>query len=101
MTFDSKTIQAIIAYAAIVMGVLTTQLQGVKLPVWGSIILGVFGVLLHPDTSLTVPVVSPAKPVLALTPQPLPTPVAVPSVPGNAGAPTTIPVVPAAPPPPA
>ena len=58
MTFDSKTIQAIIAYAAIVMGVLTTQLQGVKLPVWGSIILGVFGVLLHPDTSLTVPVVS-------------------------------------------
>lgn len=53
MTVDGKTIQAIIAYAAIVMGVLTTELQGVKLPTWGSVILGVFGILLHPQTSIT------------------------------------------------
>lgn len=53
MTVDGKTVQAIIAYAAVVMGVLTTVLSGIQLPHWGSVILGVFGVLLHPDTSIT------------------------------------------------
>lgn len=79
MTFDSKTIQAIIAYASIIMGVLTTQLQGVHLPVWGSAILGIFGILLHPDTSVTAPA-TPAKPVLDVTPKP-PSAVPVPAVP--------------------
>lgn len=85
MTFDSKTIQAIIAYASLIMGVLTTTLQGVHLPVWGSAILGIFGILLHPDTSVTVPTVSAPKPVLDLTPKPaVPVP-AVPVVPTNIG----------------
>lgn len=53
MTINTKTLQEIIAYAAIVMGVLTTTLQGVHLPPVASAILGVFGVLLHPSTSIT------------------------------------------------
>jgi hypothetical protein len=53
MTVDEKSLQTIIAYAAVVMGVLTTQLQGIHLPTWGSVILGVFGILLHPQTSIT------------------------------------------------
>ena len=52
MTVDGKTIQAIIAYASIVMGVLTSQLSGIHLPPLASAILGIFGVLLHPDTSV-------------------------------------------------
>ena len=46
-------LQHVMAYAAIVFGVLTTQLQGIHLPTWGSAILGVFGILLHPWTSVT------------------------------------------------
>ena len=61
----SALLQHVMAYAAVVMGVLTTQLQGVKLPVWGSVILGVFGILLHPWTSVTstnAPAQQPAPP---------------------------------------
>ena len=52
---NSKLVQTIVSYAAIIMGVLTTQLNGIKLPTAASIILGIFGVLLHPQTSITVP----------------------------------------------
>lgn len=55
MTVDGKTIQAIIAYASLVFGVLTQALQGIHLPVAASVILGVFGILLHPNTSITSP----------------------------------------------
>ena len=55
VTIDNKTIQAIIAYAAVVFGVLTTQPNGIHLSPTASAILGVFGILLHPDTSITVP----------------------------------------------
>ena len=59
MTINGKYIspsaifQHVMAYAAVVVGVLTTQLSGIKLPVWGSAILGIFGILLHPWTSVT------------------------------------------------
>jgi hypothetical protein len=53
VTIDLKSFQTIIAYASIVMGVLTTQLQGIHLPTAASVILGVFGILLHPQTSVT------------------------------------------------
>lgn len=53
MTVDLKSLQTIIAYASIVMGVLTTTLSGIHLPPVASAILGVFGVLLHPSTSIT------------------------------------------------
>lgn len=49
----SLLLQHVMSYAAIVFGVLTTQLQGIHLPTWGSAILGVFGILLHPWTSIT------------------------------------------------
>lgn len=49
----SALLQHVMAYAAVIMGVLTTQLQGVHLPTWGSAILGIFGILLHPWTSIT------------------------------------------------
>jgi hypothetical protein len=55
MTINPKTVQAFIAYLSIVAGVLTTTLQGVHLPPIASAILGIFGVLLHPQTSITVP----------------------------------------------
>lgn len=90
MTFDSKTIQAIISYASIIMGVLTTQLQGVHLPVWGSAILGIFGILLHPDTSVTASAGT-AKPVLELTGAKS-NPQQVPSVPVPAQVVPTVPV---------
>lgn len=51
----SKTLQTIVAYLSIVFGVLTTQLQSIHLPVLASAILGAFGVLLHPQTSITAP----------------------------------------------
>ena len=53
MTIDLKSLQSIIAYASIVMGVLTQALGGVHLPVAASAILGAFGILLHPQTSIT------------------------------------------------
>jgi hypothetical protein len=52
MVVDLKSMQQIIAYASIVMGVLTQALAGIHLPVVASAILGVFGILLHPDTSV-------------------------------------------------
>ena len=52
MTVDLKSMQSIIAYAAVVFGVLTQALQGIHLPPTASAILGVFGILLHPDTSV-------------------------------------------------
>lgn len=58
LTPEQKALaQRVIAYASIVFGVLTTQLSGIKLPTAASAILGIFGVLLHPDTSITVPTV--------------------------------------------
>lgn len=55
ITFDPKNIslQSVIAYASIVMGVLTSQLSAIHLPTVASAILGIFGVLLHPQTSVT------------------------------------------------
>ena len=61
----SAMVQHVMAYAAIVVSVLTTQLSGIKLPVWGSVVLGVFGILLHPWTSVTstsAPAQNPAPP---------------------------------------
>lgn len=55
MTINLKSLQSIIAYASIVMGVLTQALSGIHLPPVASAILGVFGVLLHPQTSITAP----------------------------------------------
>lgn len=52
MTIDGKTVQQVIAYASIVMGVLTQALSGIHLDPIASAILGVFGVLLHPQTSV-------------------------------------------------
>lgn len=52
---NQKLIQSIISYASIVMGVLTTQLQAIHLPTAASAILGIFGILLHPQTSITSP----------------------------------------------
>ena len=42
-------VQRLIAYASIVMGVLTTQLQAIHLSPTASLLLGGFGILLHPD----------------------------------------------------
>jgi hypothetical protein len=53
VTINLKSLQSLIAYASIVMGVLTTTLQGIHLPPIASAILGIFGVLLHPQTSIT------------------------------------------------
>jgi len=52
VTIDLKGLQTLIAYASVIMGVLTTTLSGIHLPPVASAILGVFGVLLHPDTSI-------------------------------------------------
>ena len=72
ITVNGKTVQAIVAYAAIVFGILTTQLQGIHLPALASAILGVFGVLLHPQTSITAPAV-PVTTVAATLPKAPPT----------------------------
>ena len=58
----TKDAQRVIAYAAVVFGVLTTQLQAIHLPPVASAILGVFGVLLHPDTSIVAASSSEPKP---------------------------------------
>jgi hypothetical protein len=56
LTAQQKALaQRIIAYAAVIMGVLTQALAGIHLPWVASLILGVFGTLLHPDTSITIP----------------------------------------------
>jgi hypothetical protein len=55
MNIKIPSVQSIIAYLSIVMGVLTTQLSAIHLPTAASVILGVFGVLLHPQTSIVVP----------------------------------------------
>lgn len=49
---SETTVQKAVAYAAIVFGVLTQALQGIHLPPVASGILGVFGILLHPGTSV-------------------------------------------------
>ena len=51
----SKLAQTIIAYASVVFAVLTSTLNGIHLPPVASAILGIFGILLHPQTSITVP----------------------------------------------
>jgi hypothetical protein len=48
-----RLFQRIVAYAGIVMGVLTTVVASVHLPTAGSSALALFGILLHPDTSIT------------------------------------------------
>lgn len=64
MTIDLKSLQSVIAYASIVMGVLTTTLSGIHLPPVASGILGIFGILLHPQTSVhaTTPPAPPSAP---------------------------------------
>lgn len=52
MTINLKSLQNVIAYTSIVMGVLTQALAGVHLPPVASGILGVFGILLHTQTSV-------------------------------------------------
>lgn len=52
MYVNPKLVQSVIAYASIVFGVLTQALSGIHLPAVASAILGVFGMLLHPDTSV-------------------------------------------------
>jgi hypothetical protein len=69
----SRNLQSFIAYASIVFGILTTQLQAIHLPALASAILGVFGVLLHPQTSIT------SAPTKATSPSQLPTSSAPPS----------------------
>lgn len=45
--------RTLVAYAAIVMGILTTgPVHSITLPVVASALLGGFGVLLHPHTSV-------------------------------------------------
>jgi hypothetical protein len=48
-----KVFQRLVAYVSLVMGVLTTVLADIKLPGAGSGALAIFGILLHPDTSVT------------------------------------------------
>lgn len=55
MTINPKIIQGFIAYLSLVFGVLTTQLQAIHLPPTASLLLGAFGILLHPNTSITAP----------------------------------------------
>jgi hypothetical protein len=55
MLINGKTLQTLMAYGAIVMSVLTQALAGVHLPAIASGVLGVFGILLHPNTSITAP----------------------------------------------
>jgi hypothetical protein len=55
MTISKATLQELMSYAAIVFGVLTQALAGIHLPAVASGILGVFGILLHPATSITSP----------------------------------------------
>ena len=74
MTIDLKSLQSVIAYASIVMGILTTQLAAVHLPPLASAILGIFGILLHPQTSITAPAGT-AAPIIG-TPAPGPAPAA-------------------------
>lgn len=45
--------RTLMAYAALVMGILTAgPVHSITLPVIGSALLGAFGVLLHPHTSV-------------------------------------------------
>jgi hypothetical protein len=55
MYVKPSTVQHILADAAVLAGVLTTQLQAIHLPPLASGILGVFGILLHPWTSIVAP----------------------------------------------
>jgi hypothetical protein len=86
---QKELLQRLTAYASIVMGVLTQALAGIHLPVAASAILGVFGILLHPDTSITLPslpgtvtttTTAPLPPAVAVA-APAAVPVAVPAVP--------------------
>lgn len=61
MTINPKVIQATIAYLAVVAGILTSTLNGVTLPPTASAILGIFGILLHPQTSITTPTPTPTS----------------------------------------
>jgi hypothetical protein len=52
MYVNPKLVKQVISYASIIMAVLTQALSGIHLSPTASAILGVFGVLLHPDTSI-------------------------------------------------
>lgn len=56
----SKVVQSLMAYASIVFGILTQAFSGIHLPVLASAILGGFGILLHPQTSITSAPTNPA-----------------------------------------
>lgn len=62
MTISARQIQQVIAYASIVMGILTQAVAGIHLSPIASAILGTFGVLLHPDTSVNVAPPAPSPP---------------------------------------
>jgi hypothetical protein len=55
----STVTQHVMADAAVVFGVLTQALSGIHLTPTASAILGVFGILLHPWTSVTSTPTSP------------------------------------------
>jgi hypothetical protein len=62
-TTQLKTVtQHVMADAAVVFGVLTQTLSGIHLSPTASAILGVFGILLHPWTSVTATPPSPPTP---------------------------------------
>ena len=64
ISLSPKAVQSVIAYVAIVMGILTTgPVSGITLPHLASALLGGFGILLHPHTSVTSPPAS-ATPVV-------------------------------------
>jgi hypothetical protein len=57
----SLLFQHILSDAAVIFGVLTQALSGIHLPPTASLILGAFGVLLHPQTSITQTTTPPNK----------------------------------------
>lgn len=56
MTISKAVMQELMAYAAIVMSVLTQTVPSITTPAVASAILGVFGILLHPQTSVSATV---------------------------------------------
>lgn len=48
-------VQRITAYAMFAMALITSVVSAVKLPMASSTALALFGILLHPDTSVTAP----------------------------------------------
>ena len=57
----SLLFQHILSLAAILFGVLTQAMSTIHLPPTASLILGAFGILLHPQTSITQTTTPPNK----------------------------------------